>query len=83
MHVLLIVIGLLLAVFGGGCVLIMGVLVAGDLRSALNDLPTLFGFGGLLGLLPLAVGILLIRAGLRIDREKRKATIAPGGGQTP
>lgn len=76
MHVLLIVVGLILAVFGGGCTLIVGGLVISDPQSMSSDPFSVLGLGGGLGVLPLVIGILLFRWGLRIDREKRKAGLA-------
>lgn len=83
MHVLLIVIGLILAVFGGGCVLIVGGLVISDPQSMTSDPMSIVGLGGGLGVLPLAAGLLLFRWGLRIDREKRKAARNGGKGMGP
>lgn len=76
MHVLLIVIGLILAAFGGGCVLIVGGLVISDPQSMTSDPMSVVGLGGGLGVLPLVIGLLLFRWGLRIDGEKRKAGLA-------
>jgi hypothetical protein len=76
MHVLLIVIGLILAVFGGGCVLIVGGLIISDPQSMTSDPMSILGLGGGLGALPLVIGLLLFRWGLKIDREKRKAGLA-------
>ncbi len=73
MHILLIVAGLLLLVFGGGCTLIMGGFAIMDWRSTLNDFASVASLLGGLGLLPLAAGWFLFRHGVRIDREKRKA----------
>lgn len=83
MHVLLIVIGLILAVFGGGCVLIVGGLVVSDPQSVVNDPMSIVGLGGGLGVLPLAAGLLLFRWGLRIDRERPKAARNGGTGMGP
>jgi hypothetical protein len=73
MHVILIIIGLILVVFGGGCTLIVGGLVLADPGSLINDPMEVLSLGGGMGLLPLAIGIALFRWGLRIDREKRNA----------
>lgn len=75
MHVILIVIGLILMLFGGGCTLIVGGLVISDPQSMLNDPLSVLGLGGGLGVLPLVIGLLLFRTGMRIDREKRKAGV--------
>ena len=75
MHVLLIMFGAILALFGGGCTLILGgdVVFGGNPVSALEDVGVLLL---VLGLLPLAAGYFMIRSGLRIDREKRRASTA-------
>jgi hypothetical protein len=68
MHVLLIVLGLLLILFGGGCTIVfMG--MGGDSEFFMLWL--------VLGLAPLVGGYFLFRHGLRRDREKRKAAAAP------
>jgi TRAP-type C4-dicarboxylate transport system permease small subunit len=77
MHVLLIIFGLLLIVFGGGCTLIVGGVTISDPSSATSDLATILPLWLVLGLLPLAAGIWLFRAGLRIDREKRQSARIP------
>lgn len=71
MHVLLIVIGLLLALFGGGCVLIVGFFFIQDPASIISDLESTGYLFAMLGVLPLAAGLMLFRFGLKIDREKR------------
>lgn len=79
MHVLLIVIGALLLLFGGGCGLFIGgAIVLGDdpLQNFQNTWSSLF----VLGIVPLFAGIFLMRLGLRIDREKRRASWPPGDG---
>ena len=78
MHVILIVIGLLLAVCGGSCVLIVGGLALSDPKSLMSDPLSILALGGGIGVLPLVIGLLLLRWGLRIDREKRKAPLAKG-----
>ena len=75
MHVLLIVIGLLLAICGGSCVLIVGGLALSDPQSLMSDPLSILALGGGIGVLPLVIGLLLFRWGLRIDRAKRKAGI--------
>jgi hypothetical protein len=77
MHVLLIVVGLLLLMFGGGCTLIsVGYLLGGtnDIMRELRDGWWILVF---FGLVPLGVGIWMVRAGMRIDRQKRKAAVPP------
>jgi hypothetical protein len=77
MHMLLIIIGLLLLVFGGGCTLIgLGVIVY-DPRGALNDPGLLATIWVPLGLLPLIAGWFLYRLGVKIDRQKLKAKAEP------
>jgi membrane protein implicated in regulation of membrane protease activity len=79
-HVLLIILGLLLLLFGGGCTLIF--LIGGlmDLKSMLADIPLLLTLWVPLGLLPLVLGWYLLRAGLRKEREKRQAKPPPPEG---
>jgi hypothetical protein len=71
MHVLLIVIGLLLAVFGGGCVLIVAFFFVQDPGALVRDLDSTGYLFAVLGVLPLAAGLILFRYGMKIDREKR------------
>jgi hypothetical protein len=73
MYIFAIAVGLLLVLFGGGCTLIMGGLVISDPGSLMNDLGMVLSIVLPLGLLPLGVGILLIRWGVRKDRERRRA----------
>jgi membrane protein implicated in regulation of membrane protease activity len=71
MHILVIIIGLLLALFGGGCTLIWG----GAILFSPNMARDLQNYGAALlfvGLLPLAGGIAMINWGVRRDREKRR-----------
>jgi integral membrane sensor domain MASE1 len=72
MHVLLIVIGLLLALFGGGCVAFVAVLAIADTRSFISSLWETMPLVSMFGLLPLAAGLVLFRFGMKIDRDKRK-----------
>jgi threonine/homoserine/homoserine lactone efflux protein len=58
MHILLIILGALLALFGGACTLLVAGLSGGDTI--------------LMGLLPLGAGLLLIWAGIEMGRAKRK-----------
>ena len=72
MHILLIIFGALLVLFGGGCTLILGgTIVAGG--NPIRDFQDVGVFLFLGGLLPLVIGYFLIRSGIRRDREKRKA----------
>ncbi|MCB1380407.1 MAG: hypothetical protein KDK89_18870 [Alphaproteobacteria bacterium] len=73
MQVIAIILGLLLLIFGGGCTLIFLFGLVSDTRSMLSDVPLLLTLWIPLGLLPLGLGWLLFRYGLRKDREKRKA----------
>ena len=74
MHVFAIIFGFLLLVFGGGCVLlIVGGGLVTDPVSLLSDLPLLASIVLPFGVLPAALGWLLLRWGLRTDRAKRKA----------
>lgn len=76
MHVLLIIIGLLFMLFGGGCTLIIVGLAASDPGSLVHD-PSALGLLVFLGLLPLGIGWLLFRWGMKIDKRKRQATVLP------
>jgi hypothetical protein len=80
MAVLLIIIGLLLLLFGGGCTLISVVYLFTS-QNVLQDLRDAWFIPALLGLLPLAIGLLIFRSGLRMGRERRsaRATPPPGG----
>jgi membrane protein implicated in regulation of membrane protease activity len=71
MHIIVIMFGLLLALFGGGCTLIWG----GAIVFSPNAARDLNNYGAALffaGLLPLAAGVLMIKWGVRRDREKRR-----------
>ena len=80
MYIFAIAVGLLLVLFGGGCTLIMGGLVISDPGSVMNDLGMVLSIVLPLGLLPLGVGILLIRWGVKKDRERRSARQKPPPG---
>ena len=71
MAILAIIFGILLILFGGGCTLIVGGIMVSDPSSAINDLGSTLSILVPLGLLPLAIGILLVRWGVRKDRERR------------
>lgn len=77
MHMILIIFGALLALFGGGCTLILGgaMLFGGNPLRDFQDMGVFLFLGGLL---PLLAGVFMVRAGLRIDREKRKARALKG-----
>ena len=72
MHVLLIVIGLLLLLFGGGCTLIGLVVGLQDPSSMFSDMALLASVWLPFGLVPVVGGYFLFRAGVRIDRRKRQ-----------
>ena len=76
MHVVLIIIGGLFAAFGGGCTLIMLGLGVTDV-SMFNDMGLLLSILVPLGLLPLGIGIALIRWGIRMGRQKSAAQSGP------
>jgi hypothetical protein len=82
MYIIAIAVGVLLVLFGGGCTLIMGGLVVSDPGSLTNDLGMVLSIVLPLGILPLGVGILLIRWGVKKDRERRSARsqAPPGSG---
>lgn len=76
MAILAVIFGLLLLLFGGGCTLIF---VAGgimDPKSMFADIPLVLTMWLPLGLLPLVLGWLLFRYGVRKDRERRAAQAA-------
>lgn len=77
MHILAIVFGLLLIMFGGGCTLIFLFGGITDPRSMFSDMGLFLTLWIPLGLLPLAGGIPLFRWGLKADRAKRQAAAAP------
>ena len=72
MHILAIVFGLLLLVFGGGCTLVVVGSLLSDPGSMLSDLPLLLSIVVPLGILPAIGGWFLFRWGLKIDRQKRR-----------
>lgn len=71
MHVLLIVLGLLLLLFGGGCTLIGLFMVVQEPQNILPDMALLMSIWLPFGLAPLVGGYFLFRQGLKIDRRKR------------
>lgn len=83
MHILLIVVGGLLAAFGGGCTLIMFGLGISDPSGVFNDVALLLEILLPLGILPLVAGLFLIRWGVRIDRQRRAALAAAKNTDTP
>jgi len=75
--ILAIIFGILLILFGGGCTLIMGGIAVYDVSSIWNDLPDMLSIMLPLGILPLVIGILLVRWGLKTDRERRQSKRNP------
>jgi hypothetical protein len=73
MHVLAIVLGFILLLFGGGCTLIFLVGAVTDPRSFFGDIPLLLTLWLPLGLAPLAGGYFLFRYGRRRDEEVRRS----------
>lgn len=79
MHVVAIIIGLLLLVFGGGCtLLIVGSGLISDPAALIADIPLLASILVPFGILPAIGGWFLFRWGLKVDRARRKAQ-ADGG----
>lgn len=78
MHIILFIIGGLLALFGGGCLLMVGAFLINDPKFFAHDVGLATGIVLVLGVLPIVVGILLIRWGRRLDQRKRAETAAPG-----
>jgi len=73
MHVVAIIFGLLLLVFGGGCtVLIVGGGLLSDPAALFADIPLLITILVPLGILPAIGGWFLFRWGLKTDRAKRR-----------
>ncbi len=77
MYILLIIFGVLLVLFGGGCTLILGGLMVSDPGSFTSDLMLLLSIWLPLGLAPLALGIGLFKRGRKMDRERRAAATPP------
>jgi hypothetical protein len=71
MHVLLIVLGLLLLLFGGGCTLIGLVVGFSEPQNFIRDMAMVMSIWLPFGLAPLVGGYFLFRQGLKIDRRKR------------
>lgn len=77
MHVLLIILGLLLMLFGGGCTLFFIATTVEGPRSMFYGFDMLLRIWMPFGLLPLVAGWFMFRHGLKIDREKRNARTPP------
>ena len=72
MYIILIIFGLLLLLFGGGCTLISLIMMV-DSQTSMDNLGVILPYWIPLGLLPLIVGWLLVRAGIRSRRARRAA----------
>ena len=77
MAVLVLSIGVLLALFGGGCTLIMAGVALFDQASFFRDLGLMLGIVVPFGFLPLGLGVLLIRKGQAMRRKAREAAAPP------
>lgn len=73
MHVLVMIAGLLLVLFGGGCTLFVAGIGLLDFRNFITDLPSVLQILVPFGILPLTVGWLLFRWGLRRSRARGMA----------
>jgi hypothetical protein len=72
MHIILIIFGVLLLLFGGGCTLIVLGLIASEPNRIGSSLELMVPYWIPLGLLPLIIGWLLFRWGLKSRRAKRE-----------
>jgi hypothetical protein len=83
MHVIAILFGLLLLLFGGGCTLIFLFSTIQDPRSMLADAAMILQIWAPLGLIPLVAGWFLFRFGLKRSREGNSSPAPPpGAGET-
>jgi hypothetical protein len=71
MPIVLIIFGVLLLLFGGGCTLIMLGVMIDDPSHIWSNLQDVAPFWIPLGLLPLVIGGLLVRGGLKWRRAKQ------------
>jgi hypothetical protein len=71
MPIVLIIFGALLLLFGGGCTLIMLVVMVQDPSNVWSNLQDVVPFWIPLGLLPLVIGGLLVRWGVKWRRAKQ------------
>jgi hypothetical protein len=71
MGMLLIIFGILLALFGGGCTLILGGAMVGG-GNFTRDFQDMGIFLLVFGLFPLLVGVFLIRVGTRMNASSRE-----------
>ena len=72
MPIVLIIFGVLLLLFGGGCTMIMVGILVEDPEHAWSTLQEVIPFWMPLGLLPLIIGGLLFRWGVKSRRAKRE-----------
>ena len=72
MHIILIIFGVLLLLFGGGCTLIVLAMIFSDPNRIGSSLALTVPYWIPLGLLPLIMGWLLLRSGLKSRRAKRE-----------
>jgi len=72
MPIVLIIFGVLLLLFGGGCTVIMVGILVEDPEHAWSTLQEVIPFWIPLGLLPLIIGGLLFRWGVKSRRAKRE-----------
>jgi hypothetical protein len=70
MHIIAILFGLLLLLFGGGCTLIFLITTLGDPQGMFSDMALLLQLWIPLGLVPLVGGWFLFQYGMRRGREK-------------
>ena len=71
MHIVLIIFGVLFLLFGGGCTLIVLGLMGSEPQNIGRNLLELMPIWLPLGLLPLVIGWLLVRWGVKLRRAKR------------
>jgi hypothetical protein len=71
MHIVVLIFSALLLLFGGGCTLIMVFVALDDPQHFMRNLQDFAPFWIPLGLLPLGIGWLLFRWGLKLKRAKR------------
>ena len=72
MPIVLIIFGVLLLLFGGGCTVIMVGILVEDPEHSWSTLQEVIPFWIPLGLLPLIIGGLLFRWGVKSRRAKRE-----------
>lgn len=72
MHIILFIIGGLLALFGGGCLFMVGAFLVNDPSFFSHDVGFAVGIVLVLGVLPIVAGLLIIRWGRRVDKRRRQ-----------